>query len=103
VVAAARTAHQWVRHAARRAEIDPDATAAPLVLMTRGVVEEAGLAVIQAVQRGVGTRAFFSDSPIDRIMRDLELYLRQPSPDLALDHAASAWLDRDCWGGDPWW
>lgn len=102
-VAAARTAHQWVRHAARRAEIDPDATAAPLVLMTRGVVEEAGLAVIQAVQRGVGTRAFFSDSPIDRIMRDLELYLRQPSPDLALDHAASAWLDRDCWGGDPWW
>jgi alkylation response protein AidB-like acyl-CoA dehydrogenase len=102
-VAAARTAYLWVGEAARRAELDPGPEAVAFVQLTRGVVEEAGLAVIEAVQRGIGTRAFFTDGPADRIMRDLALYLRQPAPDLALDRAARAWLETDCWGDDPWW
>jgi hypothetical protein len=102
-VAASRTAFLWVREAARRAEIDPGPDCLPFVLMTRGVVEEAALAVIEAVQRGVGTRAFFTGGAIDRIMRDLQLYLRQPAPDGALDRAASHWLEADRWGEDPWW
>jgi alkylation response protein AidB-like acyl-CoA dehydrogenase len=101
--AAARTAYLWVREAAAQTELNPKADAAALVQMTRGVVEEAGLHVMEAAQRSIGTRAFFTGSPVSRIMRDLALYLRQPSPDLALDRAAIAWLESDPWGDDPWW
>ncbi len=102
-VVAARTAFQWTREAARRAENTPGKEAAAFVLLTRGVVEEAGLSVMEAVERGVGTRAFFTGNPIDRVMRDLRLYLRQPAPDRALDQAAKSWLEADCWSDDPWW
>jgi alkylation response protein AidB-like acyl-CoA dehydrogenase len=102
-VVAARTAFLWVREAAYRAEDNPAPEASAFVLLTRGVVEEAGLAVMEAVQRGVGTRAFFTGNAIDRVMRDLQLYLRQPAPDQALDRAAKAWLETDCWGEDAWW
>jgi alkylation response protein AidB-like acyl-CoA dehydrogenase len=103
VVASARTAFQWVREAARRAELNPGPSAAPFVLMTRGIVEDAAFEVIEAVQRSVGTRAFFSGNPIDRMIRDLQLYLRQPVPDQARDRAAAAWLEADLWSDDPWW
>jgi hypothetical protein len=71
--------------------------------MTRGIVEEAGLAMMDAAARSVGTASFFTGNPIDRITRDLGLYLRQPVPDQARDRAAAAWLEADCWGEDPWW
>jgi hypothetical protein len=71
--------------------------------MTRGIVEEAGLAVMEAAARTVGTASFFADSRIDRITRDLGLYLRQPVPDQARDRAAAAWLEADHWGEDRWW
>jgi alkylation response protein AidB-like acyl-CoA dehydrogenase len=102
-VASARTAFQWVREAAMRAELNPGPSAAPFVLMTRGIVEDAAFDVIEAVQRSVGTRAFFSENPIDRMIRDLQLYLRQPVPDQARDRAAIAWLEADLWDDDRWW
>jgi hypothetical protein len=41
---------------------------------------------------------------IDKIIRDLSLYLRQAGPDYARDQAAIAWLERDAWGdGDGLW
>ena len=101
-VAATRSAGLWVRRAAHRAEEQAD-DAIPLVLMTRGIVEEAGLAVMEAAARSVGTASFFAGSRIDRITRDLGLYLRQPVPDQARDRAAAAWLEADCWGEDRWW
>jgi len=101
-VAATRSATQWVARAARLAEA-ADPRAIPHVLMTRGVVEEAGLAAMEGAARSVGTAAFFDGSRIDRITRDLGLYLRQPVPDQARDRAAAAWLEADCWGDDAWW
>lgn len=101
-VAAARSAGLWVERAAQLAQGE-GADAIPLVLMTRGIVEEAGLAVMEAAARGVGTASFFDGDPIDRITRDLGLYLRQPVPDQARDRAAAAWLAADRWGADPWW
>jgi alkylation response protein AidB-like acyl-CoA dehydrogenase len=101
-VVAARSAALWVSQAARLAEAgQPDAIAH--VLMTRGVVEDAGLAVMEGAARSIGTAAFFEGSRIDRITRDLGLYLRQPVPDQARDRAAGAWLETDRWGDDPWW
>jgi hypothetical protein len=103
-VAATRSAWLWVREAAMRAEAPdagPDEIA--LVLMTRGVVERAGLEVMEAAARLVGTRAFFLECPIDLACRDLALYLRQPGPDRALDRAAEAFLERDAWSDDRLW
>lgn len=97
-----RSAGLWVRRAAQLAESEaPEAIA--FVLMTRGIVEEAGLRTMEAAARSVGTASFFAESRIDRITRDLGLYLRQPVPDQARDRAAAAWLAEDCWGDDRWW
>ncbi|GAA3707801.1 hypothetical protein GCM10022268_16450 [Sphingomonas cynarae] len=101
-VATTRSAGMWVERAAQLAQGEA-ADAIPFVLMTRGIVEEAGLVVMEAAARGVGTASFFDGDPIDRITRDLGLYLRQPVPDQARDRAAAAWLEADCWGADPWW
>ncbi|KPF67618.1 acyl-CoA dehydrogenase [Bosea sp. AAP35] len=102
-VVAARTAYLWVREAAQRAAIDsPDAPA--FAQMTRGVVERAGLDVMELAARMIGTRSAFDGQRIDKIIRDLSLYLRQAGPDFARDQAALAWLDRDVWGdGDELW
>ena len=103
-LAATRSAAMWVQAAAERAE-RPDAGPAEiaLVLMTRGVVERAGLTVMEAAHRSIGTRSYFTTSAVDMACRDLGLYLRQPAPDQALDRAASAFLAADCWRDDPLW
>ncbi|WP_170841919.1 acyl-CoA dehydrogenase [Sphingomonas gellani] len=101
-VAATRSAGQWVARAAHLAEAArPEAIAH--VLMTRGIVEDAALQAMEGAARAIGTASFFDGSRVDRITRDLGLYLRQPVPDQARDRAAAAWLEGDCWGDDPWW
>jgi alkylation response protein AidB-like acyl-CoA dehydrogenase len=103
-LAEVRSAYLWVREAAERAQ-DPDAGSdeVAFVLMARGVVEKAGCAIMDAATRTVGTKAFFSDHPLDQACRDLALYLRQPVPDQALDRAARAFLQRDAWRDDRLW
>jgi alkylation response protein AidB-like acyl-CoA dehydrogenase len=101
-IVATRSAAIWVARAAHLAEQGADDAIAH-VLMTRGVVEEAGLLVMEGAARAAGTASFFAGSRIDRITRDLGLYLRQPVPDQARDRAAAAWIEADRWGDDPWW
>jgi alkylation response protein AidB-like acyl-CoA dehydrogenase len=101
-LAATRSAGLWVSRAAHLAE-SAAADAIPFVLMTRGIVEEAGLAAMEGAARAIGTASFFAGNRIDRITRDLGLYLRQPVPDQARDRAAAAWLEADRWGEEPWW
>lgn len=101
-VVAARSAGLWVRQAARLTDAQaPEAI--PVTLMTRGVVERAGLDVMEIAARAIGTRAFFDDQEVDRITRDLGLYLRQAHPDRAVDRAAEAWLEADPWIDDRLW
>lgn len=102
-VAATRTAGLWVREAALRAARD-DADAPDFARMTRGVVERSALDVMELAARAVGTRSAFDGQRIDKIIRDLSLYLRQAGPDYARDQAALAWLNHDVWGdGDALW
>lgn len=102
-VAATRGAGLWVREAAGRAAVG-QADAKPFVQLVRGVVERAALDVMELSARIVGTRSAMEGSRIDRITRDLSLYLRQAGPDHARDEAAKAWLDHDVWGeGDELW
>lgn len=102
-VAATRTAYLWVRECARRAA-DEDEDGPAFARMTRGVVERAALDVMELAARIVGTRSAMDDQRIDKIIRDLSLYLRQAGPDHARDQAALTWLDHDAWGdGDRLW
>ncbi len=93
---ATRTAGMWVREAALRAADDHE-DAPDVARLTRGVVERAGLDVMELSARLIGTRSAFDGQRIDKITRDLSLYLRQAGPDHARDQAAIAWLDHDAW------
>ena len=102
-VAAMRTAYLWVRECALRAARD-DGDGPAFARMTRGIVEHAALKVMELAARIVGTRSAMDGERIDKITRDLSLYLRQAGPDHARDQAALAWLDHDAWGsGDALW
>lgn len=96
-VAATRTAYLWVRECAARAAAR-DADGPAFARMTRGVVERAALDVMELAARLIGTRSAIDGQRIDKIIRDLSLYLRQGGPDHAKDQAAMAWLDHDAWG-----
>lgn len=102
-VAATRTAYLWVRECAGRAAAQ-DADGPAFARMTRGIVERAALDVMELASRIVGTRSAMDGHRIDKIIRDLSLYLRQAGPDYAKDQAAITWLDHDAWGsGDTLW
>jgi hypothetical protein len=85
----------WTREAAIIAEgnrLDPPETAA-YVNLTRTAVEAATMNTLRLLQRSIGLAGFLSPSPIERIMRDLGTYLRQPAPDEALAEAAGRFIN----------
>lgn len=88
-------ARLFVGEAALRAEggVIGQASVVAYVGMARLAVERAALDVIELAQRSVGLRAMMQSCPIERIMRDLATYLRQPVPDAIRDGVAGAVLD----------
>ncbi|WP_292507323.1 acyl-CoA dehydrogenase family protein [Methylobacterium sp.] len=64
------------------------------VNLARSSVERAGLDVLEHAQRSIGLAGFLQGHPIERLSRDLMVYLRQPGPDRALDMAAGYVLAR---------
>jgi alkylation response protein AidB-like acyl-CoA dehydrogenase len=52
--------------------------------MVRTAIEQICMDVIQLCERSVGTRGLLPPHPMERIIRDLTLYLRQPVFDAAL-------------------
>jgi alkylation response protein AidB-like acyl-CoA dehydrogenase len=58
------------------------------VNLARLAVERAGLDLMELVHRSVGLQGFMRPHPIERVLRDLATYLRQPAPDRALTNAA---------------
>lgn len=52
--------------------------------MVRTTIEQICLDVIQLSERSIGTRGLLPPQPMERIIRDLTLYLRQPVFDAAL-------------------
>ena len=94
--ATAAGAHEGARllvgEAARRAENGGDPAAIDAYVdLARGTFEALALAVIEATRRNVGLSTFIAPNPLDRVLRDLETYLRQPFLDVSRDHAAE-WL-----------
>jgi alkylation response protein AidB-like acyl-CoA dehydrogenase len=77
------------------------------VNMARTAIEQVCMDVIQLCERSVGTRGLLPSYPMERIIRDLSLYLRQPAFDAclasagryALSHhqpAHSLWSNKNC-------
>lgn len=52
--------------------------------LVRTAIERICLNAIEYAQRSVGVRSLIGPHPIERISRDLFIYLRQPAPDAAL-------------------
>jgi alkylation response protein AidB-like acyl-CoA dehydrogenase len=91
--AAVECARLLVAEAGRRAEGangDPTAIDA-YVDQARGQFELLALGAIDATRRNIGLSSFIAPDPLDRCLRDLETYLRQPFVDASRDSAAR-WL-----------
>ncbi|MBA2598958.1 MAG: acyl-CoA dehydrogenase, partial [Chloroflexia bacterium] len=81
----------WLRAAAARADRSslggagaddvPPAQMAAFANMVRTTIERICLDVLEIAERSIGARALLKPHPIERIGRDLTLYLRQPAPD----------------------
>lgn len=52
--------------------------------MVRTAIEQICIDVMQLCQRSVGTRGLLPPNPMERVIRDLTLYLRQPAFDASL-------------------
>lgn len=61
--------------------------------LMRMAIEAICLDVIRLVERTVGARGLLKPHPIERIIRDLTMYLRQPAPDAALANAGGYVLE----------
>ena len=83
---AVETGALWLLGAARLLE-NPTASAADQVAyvqLARCAVERACLDVMERADRAVGARGIGQPGVLERVGRDLRLYLRQPNPDGAL-------------------
>ena len=94
---ACETARLWIESAASRIENNPaDAEgAAAYALLAREATERACLEVIDLAERALGMLAHAEATPIDRMRRDLSMFLRQAAPDAKRMRAAEALVERD--------
>lgn len=91
ILIAQETARLWTRRAACRAERGLHAAAdrVAYVNLARIAAEAACFDAMQHAQRGVGLAAMVRPHPVERLLRDLATYLRQPAPDEVLATAAA--------------
>ena len=86
---AIETARLWLLRAARAVEAtDATANAAALSLLAREVTERSCRTVIEMVEQALGMGSHIAGSPIERIRRDLSLFLCQAAPDAKRIRAA---------------
>jgi alkylation response protein AidB-like acyl-CoA dehydrogenase len=77
--------YAWLDYAAASwARIDklPAETVIACMNAARGAIERAALDVMELAERSVGVAAMMASHPLERLMRDLRTYLRQPNPDV---------------------
>lgn len=88
---AQETARLWTLSAARRTQTQHGAVLdrVAYVNLARIAVETACLDAMRLSQRALGLGAFIRPNPVERLLRDLAVYLRQPAPDAVLTEAAN--------------
>ena len=89
------TARLWADRVAAVAEHPGDQQAqVAAVNLGRLAIERACLDAIRLAQRSLGLAAFVAPNPVERMVRDLGTYLRQPAPDAVLLETAAWHLAR---------
>jgi alkylation response protein AidB-like acyl-CoA dehydrogenase len=86
IAALVETGNLWLDGAGRIAEqagAHPEELIAYAGLMRR-TMERIGLEVMELAVRSAGARALMKSRPLERLVRDLTMYLRQPAPDEVL-------------------
>jgi alkylation response protein AidB-like acyl-CoA dehydrogenase len=86
-------ASRWIDLSPQRSRIDDPTRAIAYANMTRIAIEQACQTVMRLVEESVGARGLLRPHPVERIVRDLTLYLRQPAPDAALTNAGAYTLE----------
>lgn len=83
------TGNLWLQGAAACAERagDEPAQLVAYAALLRRTVERIGLEVMEHAVRSAGARALLRPQPLERLVRDLTMYLRQPAPDEVLARA----------------
>ncbi|CAN5339966.1 acyl-CoA dehydrogenase family protein [soil metagenome] len=61
--------------------------------MMRSAVLEISETILHLAERSVGVQGFLENHPLERVYRDLKVYLKQPGPDLALKNVGSFTFD----------
>ncbi len=104
---AVETARLWVLRAATAVEqpIDPSDTVeaenrATMSLLARDVTEDACRTIITTVEQALGMGAHFEGRPIERMRRDLGLFICQAAPDAKRSRAVKVLVDRGVLPGD---
>lgn len=82
----------------RAAAINDDSTKTPEEIvawanLTRTAVEQACMETMAHAERMIGVRGLMPPLPMERIIRDLTIYLRQPAPDASFMGAGRHYLD----------
>ena len=102
VLIARESARMWIERAARIEESDlPSADITGYINLARIALESATFDIIRMVQRTLGLAAFQQSNPVERLMRDLATYLRQPAADEALTEAAARFIEHEFPEDDP--
>jgi alkylation response protein AidB-like acyl-CoA dehydrogenase len=97
-IANAATALESARLFLLRAALEVEAPDAPpgkaaLSLFARELTEQSCRTVLSSVEQGLGMAAHDMASPIERVRRDLSLFLCQAAPDAKRQRAAAALID----------
>jgi hypothetical protein len=77
MLAARATIDRWFEGAAARADADPAASLAELSIGLRVAVADASRTILDEAARACGSRPFAAGGRLDRVRRDLELFLLQ--------------------------
>ena len=94
IVAQYQTAKLWVERCANsidRTDISSE-EAISIVKTARSVISDCVVVALDLTKQAVGARAFLVSNPVEKIMRDLDFYLRQPAPDQAKIDVADYFL-----------
>jgi alkylation response protein AidB-like acyl-CoA dehydrogenase len=96
------TGYAWLDYAAAKcASMEHQSSTSVIACMNaaRGAIERAALNALELAERAVGVAGMMSPHPLERLMRDLRTYLRQPNPDGALAAIGAAVID-GAWSPD---
>lgn len=82
---AVETGYLWLDRVGREWRTGFADTVIPSTAAARGAVESAAVLVLDLAEKSVGAAGMIAPHPLERLVRDLRTYLRQPNPDGAAD------------------